>query len=413
MDRIAQEVWDMAFGRMEGYPGNYTSYTRLRAERMERRRIEYEAQQQSIAATEDFVRRYMAGQRTKEAQGRAKRLARLERLQRPQEARSIHLRLTTHYRGGDHVLEAAHVTIGYGRHALFSGSDLLIQRGERVALIGPNGCGKSTFLKTVLGETPPLAGDVRVGANIHLAYYSQTHEGLNPQATVLDEILAYDPVIERARGFLGRFLFTGDDVYKQISQLSGGERSRVALAKLTMENANFLLLDEPTNHLDILSQEVLEDVLTDFPGTILFVSHDRYLIDALATHVWAVEGDRIVAYEGNYSDYLEEKALRAQRSADALKRDDIRHAEKAKREQRGTAVPAQRTSRQERERQTQLAELETQISALEEKLAALNEEMTVAGQKDNGQRVWAISRDYQSAEEALARAFAEWERIAG
>ena len=136
---------------------------------------------------------------------------------------------------------------------------------------------------------PPLAGEVRLGANIHPAYYSQTHEGLNPQATVLEEILAYDPVIERARGFLGRFLFSGDDVYKQISQLSGGERSRVALAKLTMENANFLLLDEPTNHLDILSQEVLEDVLTSFPGTILFVSHDRYLIDALATHVWAVE----------------------------------------------------------------------------------------------------------------------------
>ena len=412
MDRIAQDVWDMAFGRMETYPGNYTDYTRLRAERMERRRLEYETQQDKIAATEEFVRRYMAGQRTKEAQGRAKRLARLERLAKPQEAKAINLKFSTHYRGGDHVLEAEHVAIGYGHKTLFSGDGLLIQRGERTALIGPNGCGKSTFLKTVLGEVPAVRGDVRLGANIHTAYYSQTHEGLNPQATVLQEILAYDPVVERARGFLGRFLFSGDDVNKLISQLSGGERSRVALAKLTMENANFLLLDEPTNHLDILSQEVLEDVLTNFPGTILFVSHDRYLIDALATHVWAVEGDRIAVYEGNYSDHLEEKALRAARAAQQGA-GEARRAARPRKDESTTPAAPPRSSYHEKQRQTKLSALEEQIGELEQKLAALNDEMTSAGARGDSQRVWELSRDYQSTEEELARAFAEWEKHAG
>lgn len=411
MDRVAQEVWDMAFGRLESYPGNYTDYTRLRAERMERRQAEFEAQQGKIAATEEFVRRYMAGQRTKEAQGRAKRLARLKRLERPQEAAAIHLRLTTNYRGGDRVLEANDLVIGY-KQPLVSCGHVLIQRGERVALIGPNGCGKSTFLKTVLGEVWPLAGEVHLGANIHPAYYSQTHEGLNMQATVLDEMLAFEPIVERARGYLGRFLFSGDDVFKQISQLSGGERSRVALAKLTMENANLLLLDEPTNHLDILSQEVVEDVLTHFNGTILVVSHDRYLIDALATHVWAVENGRIVLYEGNYTDYQEQKALRAQRAADVCKAEERHRGAREKKEQ-ASAGTAPRTTRQEQERQARLATLEDKIAELEQKLATLNEEMSNAGQQDNGQRVWELSRDYQSTEEDLARAFAEWEQAAG
>ncbi len=419
LDRVAHKVWDMGFGRLEEYRGNYTAYTRLRAERMARRQTEYQAQQEQITATEDFIRRYGAGQRSKEARGRAKRLARLQHLERPQQDETIRLRLTTSLRGGDHVLVAKDLTVGYparGRSglpvALFSCPDLLIQRGERVALVGPNGCGKTTFLKTVLGELPPLAGDVRLGTNVRPAYYSQTHEGLNPDATVLDEILAYEPILERARGFLGRFLFSGDDVFKRIGQLSGGERSRVALAKLTMENANFLLLDEPTNHLDILSQEVLEDVLAAFPGTILFVSHDRYLIDALATHVWIVEGERLGVYEGNYSDYMEEKRKRAEWEKEPTRRRTAR-AEKARPPSKTGRPPASQVSRAERERLTRLASLEEQITGLEKKLAALNDEMSAAGQQGESQRVWELSRAYQASEEELARAFAEWERSAG
>ena len=410
MDRIAQETWDLASGRLESYSGNYSAYVRLRAERMERRRAEYEAQQETISDTEEFIRRYGAGQRSKEAKGRATRLARLHRLERPQEAESLSLRLATSYRGADRVLQARDLAIGYDQ-ALLTCPDLLIQRGERVALIGPNGSGKSSFLRTVLGELRPLAGEVWLGANIHPSYYSQTHEGLTPSSTVIGEILGYEPVLEKARGFLGRFLFSGDDVFKLISQLSGGERSRVALAKLTMENANFLLLDEPTNHLDILSQEVLEDVLGAFNGTILFVSHDRYLIDALATHVWAIEAGRLVVYEGNYSDMLEEKALRAQRKAEReaeRKTGKFPRAEAPKKDQKA----ASRSGKQERERQTALAALEEQISGIEARLAALNEEMTSAGQAGNGQRVWELSRDYQQAEEDLAHAFAAWEQAA-
>ena len=261
MDRIAQETWDLAFGRLESYPGNYSAYVRLRAERMERRRAEYEAQQEKISDTEEFIRRYGAGQRSKEAKGRAKRLARLDRLDRPQEAESLNLRLSTSITAVPTASCRRATWPSATISRLVTCPDLLIQRGERVALIGPNGSGKSSFVRTVLGEVRPIAGEMWLGANIHPAYYSQTHEGLTPTSTVIGEILGYEPVLEKARGFLGRFLFGGDDVFKQISQLSGGERSRVALAKLTMENANFLLLDEPTNHLDILSQEVLEEVL--------------------------------------------------------------------------------------------------------------------------------------------------------
>ncbi len=423
LDAVASKVWELAFGCLEEYRGNYTAYTQLRAERLERRRTEYATQQALIAKTEDFIRRYGVGQRSKEAKGREKRLARLERLARPQDIESLRLRfdLTTGLRSGDIVLATRGLAIGYQRESpLFTVPDLVVRRGERVALLGPNGCGKTTFLKTILGEVPPLPlplpykerGDqVRLGASVQLGYYAQTHEGLNPEATVLDEVFDFFLNLERARTFLGRFLFTGDDVYKRVGDLSGGERSRVALARLTLERANFLLLDEPTNHLDILSQEVLEDVLGDFNGTLLFVSHDRYFIDALATHLWVVEDGRLVVHVGNYTDYLEERqageSSKFQVSSSKLpgKREVIQ-AQPATRKRQAKQPPLASAARQ-------IAVLEEEITALEDRLDDLGQEIEQASSAQDVARVRQLGEEYAAVEEQLGHSLAAWEKAAG
>jgi len=414
LDAVASKVWELAFGCLEEYRGNYTAYTQLRAERLERRRTEYANQQAFITKTEDFIRRYGVGQRSKEAKGREKRLARLERLARPQDIASLRLRfdLTTGLRSGDIVLATRGLAIGYQRESpLFTVPDLVVRRGERVALLGPNGCGKTTFLKTILGEVPPLPrtqgrGELRLGASLQPGYYAQTHEGLNPEATVLDEVFDFFLNLERARTFLGRFLFSGDDVYKRVGDLSGGERSRVALARLTLERANFLLLDEPTNHLDILSQEVLEDVLGDFNGTLLFVSHDRYFIDALATHLWVVEDGRLVVHVGNYTDYLEEKKA-GESSTDRVPSSTFQVPRSTKRRVSQAKQPSPASAAR------QIAVLEEEITALEDRLDDLGQEIEQASSAQDVARVRELGEEYAAVEEQLGRSLAAWEKAAG
>ena len=315
LDKTTERTLDLSFGRLEDYAGGYRTYVKLRAERMERRRKEYEEQQAFIARTEEFIRKYGAGQRSKEAKGREKRLARVERMARPQEQDRLSLSLNPALKSGRLVLQIDPMAVGYEdarghRTTLLTMPELLIERGERVAMLGPNGSGKSTFLKTLVGDLAPLSGRFQFGTNVLVGYYAQSHEGLDTAMTVIATVLAARPMTEEAaRTFLGRFLFEEDDVFKQVSVLSGGERSRLALAVLTLQRANFLILDEPTNHLDIIAREALEDVLDEYDGTILFVSHDRAFVDALATQVWMVEeGDDkaippvVKPYLGNYSD---------------------------------------------------------------------------------------------------------------
>jgi len=392
LDKVVGSIWELAFGRLEDYPGNYSHYSTLRVERMERRLAEYEAQKKHIEKTEDFIRRYMAGQRTKEAQGRQKRLDRLPRLERPREARKISLSIKTDLRGGDLVLVTENLTIGYQPGAsLFTCPDLCLRRGERAALLGPNGSGKTTFLKTVLGQVSPLDGLAQIGQNVKFGYLAQAHEDLDNEKTVLDETLeVHDLPLEKARGFLGRFLFSGDDVFKLVGDLSGGERSRVALAKLTLEGANFLLLDEPTIHLDIASREILEEVLADFDGAILLVSHDRYLINALATQVWAIEDGELRVYDGNYSDYEEQK--RKTEGKEERKREK---GERWKRGKREVVV-------------NRAAELEENIAALEAQLAALSEELVAASAAQDVESLRELGLEYQRVDEELHRLLAQW-----
>jgi ATP-binding cassette subfamily F protein 3 len=407
LDRVANRVWEMGFGTLEQYSGNYSHYVEQRAERTRLRQAQYRAQQEHIVRTEEFIRRYKAGQRTREAKGREKRLKRLERLERPKQHRTIQFKLVSKARGGNNVLTSNHLKVGY-EQPLITFPDLLLLRGERAALLGPNGCGKTTFLKTIVGKVPPLAGQAKVGINVHVAYFAQGHEQLNENSTVLDEILdVKDLPLEQARGFLGRFLFSGDDVFKPIAQLSGGERGRVALAILALQGANLLLLDEPTNHLDIPSQELLEQVLHDFEGTILFVSHDRFFIDALATQVWVVEDDgQLHVYEGNYSSYqeqVEEEKAKARRSLTTEdQRRPIQQQEIARRRMEIAA----------RQRQIRRAELEDEIHQLETTLASLTRELELASRSQRVDRVYDLGREYESVQEQLQFRLDEWAQMA-
>jgi ATP-binding cassette subfamily F protein 3 len=305
LDRVTRRTIELSFQHVTVFDAPYSRYLELKAERSERQRKEFEAQQEAIGKTEEFIRRYGAGQRSKEARGRQKRLDRLERVERPREERSVTLRLSRPARSGDIVLEASGLVAGFPHKPLIRLPEtVVVRRGEKIAMIGPNGSGKTTLLRTLIGELPPLEGQVRWGANTEIGYYSQTLAQLDPARTALEELQQTRPMSEEeGRRYLGRFLFSGDDAFKKVAILSGGEKSRVALARLILDEPNVLVLDEPTNHLDIASRDALQRVLDEFSGTLLFVSHDRYLIDTLTQQLWVVGGGRLVRYDGNYSSY--------------------------------------------------------------------------------------------------------------
>lgn len=404
LDRVATKVFELSFGSIETFNGNFTHYIGQRAERQERRRKEYETQQAFIAKEQEFIRRNLAGQRTKEAQGRRKRLERMQKLERPVDQKQINLNLQNVLRSGDLVMATHDLIVGYpNQDPLFSCPDLEIKRGYRVALLGPNGAGKTTFVKTILGKLAPQAGTIRFGAGVKVGYYAQTQAGLNLEASVLDEILDVKNLpIGEARNYLGRFLFSGDDVFKPIEALSGGERSRVALAKLTLTGSNFLVLDEPTNHLDIDSQETLESVLDEFTGTILLISHDRYFVDAIATHTWALEpaAKSIIPIKGGYSAYLAYRDTQITKSSGSEKNGKP----KGKLIQEQTKAEKRAAEKKARE----IAEIEHTIEETERKLANLAEAIEAASLAQDITKIQDLGKDYQATEAELETLFARW-----
>jgi len=418
LDHVVSRIWDLNHGRLEVYRGNYSSYVMQRQARRERQLRDYEAQQAQIAETEDFIRRYKAGQRSKQARGRETRLDRLERIEPPPTEQKIHLRISTSLRSGDNVLMSEGAVIGFPSRPdaapspegddenafnLFYTGEFLVQRGQRVALLGPNGSGKTSFLRTVLGQIEPLGGQVRLGASLRIGYLPQKQDWLEPEKTILEQVLDMSDLdIPTARHLLARFLFTGDDIDKTIGTLSGGELSRVALAILTIRGANLLLLDEPTTHLDVDSQEILQDVLQRFGGTIIFVSHDRYLVDALATHVWVIDRNRMRQFKGNYSAYLQALEQERLKLLDETRGAPTRESELRRRQDR-------ERQRVERKRASELEGLESQIAELEKQLKSVAHLLELASLRQDVGRVQQLGQEYQQLEARLARRMAEWE----
>ncbi len=404
LDKVATRVWELSFKRVETYRGNYSQYLEQRAQRYEQRLAEYEAQQEEIARLEGYIRRYKAGERTKQARSREHRLAHMERLDRPERLRAMSLRLQTDLRSGDIVLASEGMTVGYRgdesarAKVLFRSPEFVLRRGEKVAILGPNGSGKTTLLRTLLGQIPPLAGSFQVGASVRMGYFAQGHADLDDGKTVLDELLDVRNVpLGEARNLLGRFLFSGDDVFKKVGDLSGGERARLKLAKLTLLDANFLLLDEPTSHLDVLSREVLEDVLLRFAGTILLVTHDRYFINALATQVWVIDGADMRVYPFGYAEYLEARERERRRAKES--------AAPAPTPRRATRPNGQAQARKLAE---QAKQMEEQIRALETRLKALEEEIVRASEAQDAVAVGQLGEEYRELEETLQRRLEEW-----
>jgi ATP-binding cassette subfamily F protein 3 len=410
LDRVTGKTIEIAHQRAEEYPGNYTRFVQLRTERLARWWKEYEAQQEYIARTEEFVRRYKAGQRSKEARGRQTLLDRMERIERPPQEQAIKFKLGADIQSGERVLATEKLVVGYEAGERSAGlrvhvEDMEVRRGERVGLIGPNGGGKTTLLRTIIGTLAPLEGRATLGHNVQVGYYAQTHEGLNPRKAVLDEIRGASHLSEEgARSYLGRFLFGGDDVFKPISALSGGERSRVALAKLTLQGANFLVLDEPTNHLDLPARQVLEEILAEYDGTMIFVSHDRYFVDALATQLWVLEDGAITAHAGNYTTYR----ARRQQAEFAAQAQAAREATAA----RSAATRERETAAGQGGARRSVEQIEGEIAALEARIGEIERALDDASAAADVARITELAAEYEREQARLANLYTEWQELA-
>ncbi len=447
LDQVVDHIWEMGTDRLEVYRGNYTAYVHQRQERWDLRQQLFESEKERLLKDLDYIKRNISGQNTQQAKGRLKRASReiqaieqlgidalhgknwgeisqlvevsehpmgVEELERRIRALRgprnrpphLHLNLKTDLRSGDLVLRTRDLAIGYADEGrpLFYSPDLLLKRGECAAVIGPNGAGKTTFLKTLLEKLPPLEGEVVLGASLEIGYFAQAHEDLNLERTLVDEIqaVAKDMYLSEVRNYLARFLFWGDDVFKKVAVLSGGERGRLALAKLSLTKANLLLLDEPTNHLDIPSQEVLQEVLAEFPGTILLVSHDRYLIDALSSQIWEILADErsLQVFEGGYTQYRQflEKQ-RQEQIAQAAEKQEVtsRYRERSS------------STTQERRRTARLKAVEEHIHELESQLAVISHKLEKPP-TDMG-KVHQLGQQYMQLQEELNQSMQEWEAL--
>ncbi|OPY58858.1 MAG: putative ABC transporter ATP-binding protein YheS [Pelotomaculum sp. PtaU1.Bin035] len=375
LDALIKVIYELDGAGFTRYTGNYTSFVRQKAEMAEQQLKAYKKQQEEIARMEEFVRRNIAAKDTTgRAQSRLKTLEKMDRLARPGKERRVSVSFNVNRPSNQEVLQVKGLAIGYPGLVLAHGLDFEISKGERVVLIGPNGVGKSTLLKTIAGLLPAIGGRVRQGSLVQIGYYKQERQAFSRDKNVLRELWDRYPRMDESdiRKALGRFLFSGDDVHKNVADLSGGEKSRLALAALMLQKSNFLLLDEPTNHLDLASKEALEDALSGYPGTILFVSHDRYFINKMATRVMELSTNGITNCLGNYDYYLGRKAQQLQLAGKPGPKESEPINKTPEKEQ---YLQKKEEERQKRKRQRQITDLEQAIAGLEELIFRLEKEL--------------------------------------
>jgi ATP-binding cassette subfamily F protein 3 len=366
LNRAIEKIVELAHGNLIEYHGNYERFLQLREERMEKMAIDYERQQEFIEKTQDFIRRNIAGQKTKQAKSRRKMLNRLDEVERPETDETFaNFRLEAGPRSGAISLTADRVTAGYDEKPIVNDLSMVIRRGERYAIMGPNGSGKSTLLKTFAGRIPPLSGTVAYGHNVHLGYYDQTLGDLDPKGKVIDEVwnLDHAQTEEQVRSYLAQFSFFDDDVFKKTSDLSGGERGRLALAKIMYAGGNLMLLDEPTNHLDVYTREALEAALERFTGALVVVSHDRYFIDRVAENIILVEDGHAEVYAGNYSDLVERMRIGVAQAIPPVQAGKI-----AGPTQRPANSTQEKTDQKKRDKR--IKKIDEEIASLEERIAS-------------------------------------------
>ena len=411
IDQIATTIYEIEYRKCTKYKGNYSDYMDQKAVSYASLMKQYEKQQKEISKMEDFIsRNIVRASTTKRAQSRRKLLDKMERIEIPKiNDKSIGITFEIDRRSGNDVLKVEDLTVGYPDQIISDHLDFQINRLDRVALIGPNGIGKSTILKTVAGDLPKLGGEVYYGKSLDMGYFDQEQANLTSNNTVLNEVWNYFPTrLEKdIRTLLGNFLFTGDDVFKTVNQLSGGEKVRLTLCKLMLQKNNFLLLDEPTNHLDIDSKEMLELSLEDYEGTVFFISHDRYFIDKIATRILEVTPHGVVSYLGNYSDYMEKKQQLAELEAAKL-------AEESNATTTNNVTDYQKQKEQrrlEQQRKRQLEDIESKIAAYEEELEYKKAELFQEEVYLDSQKSAQVQARIEELEELIMESMETWEEL--
>ncbi|HDR7742925.1 ABC transporter ATP-binding protein [Bacillus pacificus] len=417
LDKLVTQVYEISNKESRRFVGNYSKYLDLKSALYEQEMKRYEKQQDEIAKLEDFVQKNIArASTTKRAQSRRKQLDRMELLTRPLgDSKSASFHFDIEKQSGNDVLQVKDATIGYGKDPIIEHVTMRLTRGDSVALVGPNGIGKSTLLKSIVNKLPLLHGDVSFGSNVSVGYYDQEQANLTSSKRVLNELWDEYPLQpeKEIRTILGNFLFTGDDVLKPVSSLSGGQKARLALAKLMMQKSNLLILDEPTNHLDLNSKEILENALIDYPGTLLFVSHDRYFINRVTTTVVELSTEGAQEYLGDYDYYVEKK------------NEMIERAEFEQQEQQENQTPVQKTvapeklnyleekerKKLERQRTRKIEELEQNIVQFEEEIATLEDQLCLPEIYADYEKASEITTKKQTLQEQLDACMAEWEEL--
>ncbi|QNO14537.1 ABC-F family ATP-binding cassette domain-containing protein [Alkalicella caledoniensis] len=403
LDNVVSKTYELENSKIKVYQGNYTFYAKEKKKLKEQMLKEYEKQQDYIEKTEDFIRRNIAGQKTKLAQSRRKTLEKLERVDVSPELKSATFEFDLASQSGRFVVTSKEVRYSYGSDEILKGSSFVIERGERVSLVGPNGCGKSTLLNLIAGLLPLQEGELFLGHNVQVSYFSQQRNDLNENNDLMEEIWEVKPQWTQGniRSYLARFLFTQDDVFKRVSSLSGGEQSRLALAKLILNKGNFLILDEPTNHLDIDSKEVLEDALLEYPGTILVVSHDRYFLNKITDKTIELKEGLTTVFLGNYGYYIE-------------KLQELQQQKQDKAEELKTEIKPNKpklSNNKEKSLKKKLDEIQQEIEKTEQLITEYEELLCSPDIFNDHDKNLEVTEKYKQAKELLDQLYSNWEEV--